>query len=290
VSRALSTVLDVTVFFLLVSAAATTLTLPTGSTPAPDATPARTVVATSTATVTYSLAPGARAASPTTTQFPRTTGPEFHRYARGTLAGLLADVAVRNVSIDGQRVTHTTDGFGRAVGAATANATGPRTHVRATWQPFLGASVVGRATGGTPPPADAQVAASTLIVDSGVTDTRARARRAANRSGFVGVADVAAAATVRLLVPADGMRLALHGDYPVDRLAAHRYRRLGRLLDANVSAAVTQERPRPANAALRDALAARYEAAFRARFDTPRAAARAVQVGRVRIVVRRWSR
>lgn len=288
-NRALSTALDVAVFLLLVSAAATTLTLPTGGTDAPDATPTRTVVATSTASVNYSLSPGARAADPGTTRFPRTDGPEFHRYAHGSLAGLLADVAVRNVSVDGRRVTHTAAGFARAVDDATENATTARTHVRATWRPFRGASIVGHATGGAPPPADADVAAETIVVDSGGPGTRARALRAANRSGFAGVARVTAAATVRTLVPADGMRLALHGDYPVDRLAAHRYRRLGRVLDANVSTAITGERPRIANAALRNALAARYESAMRARFDTPQAAARSVRVGRVRIVVRRWS-
>lgn len=288
-SRALSTVLDVAVFLLLVSAAATTLTLPTEEPAAPDAEPARTVVATSTASVNYSLSPGARAADPRLTRFPRTDGPEFRRHAHGSLGGLLGEAAVRNASIDGRLVTHTATGMAASVGNATAAATGPRTHVRATWRPFRGSSITGKVAAGTPPPADATVAAETLTVDSGVTERRTRALRAANRSGFEGVARVAANATVRLLVPADGMRLALHGDYPVDRLAAHRYRRLGRLLDANVSTAVVEEQPRVANDALRDALAGRFEAAMRAEFDTPQAAARAVRAGEVRVVVRRWS-
>lgn len=287
-SRGLSTVVDVAVFLLLVSAAATTLTLPTEPTPVPDATPARTVVATTTASVTYSLAPGVRAA---TEGEPRgdTGSPEFRRYAHGSVGGLLADAAVRNVSIDGQPVTHTADGFVRAVAATTANATGPRTHVRATWRPFVGAALGGQVRAGTPPPADARVASETLVVDSGVTVRRERTLRAANRAGYAGVARVVAAATVRTLVPVDGMRLALHGDYPVDRLAEHRYRRLGVLLNANVSPAVADGRPGPANAALRASLAERFERAMRDRFETPQAAARAVRVGRLRVVVRRWS-
>lgn len=289
--RGLSTVLDVAVFLLLVSAAATTLTMPADSTPMPDATPAWTAVATTTTTVEYSLTPGSEATTTTEEGRPlEAGGPEFQRYAHGSVGDLLADAAVRNVSVDGRSVTHTADGYVRAVASATVNATGPRTHVRATWRPFVGASVVGRVTAGDAPSADARVASETLFVDSGVAVSRARTLRAANRSGYRGVARLAAAATVRVLAPLDGMRLALHGDYPVDRLAARRYRRLGTLLDANVSAAVNRGRPRPTNAALRGALAERFEQTMRARFDTPQEAARAVRVSRVRIVVRRWSR
>ncbi|WP_255150673.1 DUF7284 family protein [Halorarius halobius] len=286
-TRAVSTALDAAVFLLLVSAAAATLTLPTGSPAAPDATPGRTVVATTTASVHYSLAPGARAGPDE--RFPRTAGPEFRRHAHGSLAGLLADAAARNASVDGRSVDHAHDGFRRAVVAAVRNATGPRTRVRAAWRPFPGAGVEGRVTAGPAPPADARVASETLVLDSGAPDARKRAIRAANRSGYAGVADVVATATVRALVPPAGMRLALHGDYPVDRLARHRYRRLGRLFGADVSPAVARERPAPANANLRGALAARFERTLRTRFDSPAAAARAVRVGRVRIVVRRWS-
>lgn len=286
-TRGVSTALDAAVFLLLVSAAATTLTLPADSPASPDATPARTVVATTTASVNYSLAPGARAGPDD--RFPRTGGPAFRRHARGSLAGLLADAAVRNASVDGRPVGHAHDEFRRAVVTAVRNATGPRTRVRAVWRPFPGAGVRGRVTAGAPPPADARVASETVVLDSGAPATRERAMRAANRSGYAGVARTVAAATVRALVPPDGMRLALHGDYPVDRLARHRYRRLGRLLGADVSPAVDNERPAPANADLRAALAARFERTLRNRFESPHAAARAVRVGRVRIVVRRWS-
>lgn len=289
-NRGVSTVLDVALFLLLVSAAASTLVLPQDARTAPDPNPERTVVATATTSVSYSLAPGARRADPATTEFDPQSGPEFERHAHGSVAGLLADAATRNVTVDGEEVTHTADGFERAVATAAANATGRRTRVRVTWQPFRGSSIGGRVTAGDEPPTDARVGSSTLTLDSGFPDARDRALAAANRSGFAGVADVVARSTVEGLLPPDGMRLALHGDYPVDRLAVHRYRRVAALVDANVSASMDQPRPREVNPTIRRTLSTRFERRMRETFDSPGEAARAVGVGEVRIVVRRWSR
>lgn len=291
-SRAVSTVVDATLFLLLVSAAAMAVAIPPDSlsTQTPDASGARTVVATTTASVDYSLAPGAQEAAPDLTVFPREQGPEFRRSAHGTLAGLVARATVRNVTVDGIGVTHTADGFEQAVANATADATTARTHVVGRWRPFSGASIVGRQTAGGPPPADARVGSETLSVDSGFSNARPAARRAANRSGYTGVAHVVANATVRGLLPPGEMRLALAGDYPVDRLAAHRYRRFGRLLGTDISGPLRREEVAVANRRLRRALAARFERTMRARFDSPQAAARSVRVGEVSIVVRRWSR
>jgi hypothetical protein len=283
VTRGVSTALDALLFLLLVSAAATTLALPAGPTTGPDADPAATVVSRSTASVDYRLTP--RADDET---FPRRDiGVE--RHARGRLAALLARAATRNATVDGQPITHTGDGLERAVATAVANATAPRTHVVAVWRPYESAAIAGRVTAGQPPPRDASVASRTLTVPTNAAGTREAALAAANRSGYEGVARVVADLTLAVLVPRDGMTGALAADYPTDRIAARRHHRLAALLGTDVSTAVDRGNASAANARLRTALVDRLEPTLRDRFASPTAAARAVQGGRVRIVVRRWS-
>jgi hypothetical protein len=288
VSRGVSTVLDAAVFLLLLTAAVATLTIPAAHHRAPDSSSVRTTLATSTASVEYTLAPGARQADADGIEFSRVEGPEFQRTAHGSLAGLLADGARRNVTVDGVRVTRTATDFERELAATVRNATGRRTRVVATWTPYRGAPVRGRTAVGRRPPPDATVASETIVLDSGMPPARARARRAADRSGFEGVAEVVADATVAGTFPPAKARLALRGDYPDDRLLRYRYRRFGRLLAVEIGA-VDAERVAPANRRLRSALTDRFERDLRERFDSPRAAARSVRVGEVRLVVGRWS-
>lgn len=284
-SRGLSTVADALVFLLLVSLAATTLAVAPGPAAAPSAEEPATVVARTTASVNYSLAPGARGAPET---FPR-VGDTFDRYAHGRLAGLLARAATRNTSVDGRELTATSDDLERAVAAATVNATGPRTQVVAVWTPYEGSGVVGRATAGASPPRDASVASQVIAVETRGVGARERALRAANRTGYAGVATVLAEATVATLLPPEGMANALAADYPTDRLAARRYDRAGTLFGANVSAATTDRNATVADTRIEAALVQRFERELRTRFGSPTEAARAVRAGEVRIVVRRWS-
>jgi hypothetical protein len=288
--RAVSTLVDAAAFLLLVSAAVGTLTLPAV---APERAPAAGASAERLATVTanphYSLAPGARAANDSLVAFEHTEGPEFDRVAHGSVASLLADAAVGNVTFDGRGLTHTGDGFERAVRTAARDATARRVRVRAVWTPYPGAPVRGVVTAGPRRPPDARVGVTTFAVDSGLPATRRRARDAARADGYEGVARVVARATVRGLFPPGEMRLALRGDYPVSALARYRYLRAGGLLDADVRGPVDETEPARANERLSRALAPRIERDLRERFETPAAAARVVRVGEVRIVVRRWA-
>lgn len=284
-SRGVSTVLDAAVFLLLVSLAATTLVVPLGATPTPASEQTATVVARTTATVDYSLAPGARGAPE---RFPTVDG-TFERHASGRLAALLARAAVRNTTVDGVQMTRASDGYERAVAAAVRNATGPRTTVVAVWRPVVDAGIRGRVQVGPTPPPGTSVATSTLMVGTRSGDARRRALAAANRSGYAGVARVTADATVRTLFPREGMANALAADYPTDRLAARRYRRAGDLFGLGVADAVAAGDAAAVNDRLRTVLADRFERRLRARFDSPSAAARHVRTGRVDIVVRRWS-
>lgn len=290
----MNTVLDAAVFLLLVTAAVTTLTAsvpldgdqrPSGA----SAEHAAEVVATSTADLHYSLSSGARKADEDLVAFPVESSPEFQRYAHGTYASLLAEAAVENVTIRGDALAHAYDGYERAVANATENATGRRVAVRAMWAPYGGAPVAGRVRAGPRPPADADVAAVTLTVASGMPVVRHRALETARADGYTGVARTVARATVRGLFPPNKTRLALAGDYPVDALVRYRYLLAGRRLGARVAGPIADGEVERANRRLSRALAALLERDMRASFPTPEAAARAVRLAEVRVVVRRWS-
>jgi hypothetical protein len=291
-----SAVVDASLCLLLVSAAAITVVAAEppepGSAAVADAEGRADAVAASlatrTASVNYSLAPGARRASRTDVRFPRVGGPEFRRYDHGSVAGLLADAAVATVSVGGRPLTHAHDDYARRVRDATRSATRePRVAVVAVWRPYPGASVRGRVAVGPRPPADATVHAATIAVPSGVPSAR-RAAANASPGGFDAVAAVIARRTVAGLFPPDELRYALRADYPVSALARHRYLRAGRLLDADVREPVASGRTRRANDLLTEALADRVERDLRREFDSPRAAARAVDVSRTTVVVRTW--
>jgi hypothetical protein len=283
VSRAISTAVDVAVFLLLVSAAASTLTLPAGTGSDPTVEPSADVLAHTTASVEYSLAAGAEDDE----RFPRVDG-RFDRNAHGRLASLFARAGTRTITVDGERITRTGDGFARVVERAVSNATGPRTQVLVRWHPYEGSTIVGRARAGVDPPRDATVASRTLTIETNAVGARGRARAAANRSGYPGVARVLANATVAVLLPERGMANALAADYPTDRLAEQRYRNAAALFGTNVSEPLAAGDATGANDRIRTALAERFESRLRARFGSPRTAADAVQAGDVRVVVRRW--
>lgn len=292
--RATSTVLDAAVFLLLVTAAVATLTAPVGPVEGgpPRAGPTAELLSTTTTSLWYSLAPGARQANEddeAAVSFPVESSPEFRRSAHGTHASLLADAAVGNVTVGARQLTHANDGFESGVTNATENVTRNRVAVRAVWTPYRGAPVAGRLRTGRPPPVDADVSAVTVAVASDLPSARDRAGSAARSEGYDGVARVVARTTIKGLFPPNRTRLALHGDYPVTALMTYRYRRAGRLLGVDVADAVEEAETTRANERLAGALAGRFARDMRRRFPSPEAAARTVRVGEVRLVVRRWS-
>jgi hypothetical protein len=286
-----STVLDATLCLLLVSAGTVAVsTAPTDSGPqTPAATSADATaetVATTTATVNYTLAPGARRLSGRGHRFPTREGPAFCRTAHGTLAALLADAAMGQVTIGGERLTHARDDLAAGVrGAVGAAVGGTHTQVVAVWSPYPGAPVRGRMTVGERPPPEADVRAATVVAGAD-----APAVGEEDGGSYEAVARRVAERTVGTLFPPTAMRFALGADYPAAPLANRRYARAARLLNASgVTEAVRRREIPTANRRLAAALAARLTRDMRRRFGTPAAAARAVAVGRVRIVVRRWS-
>lgn len=286
-----STVLDAALCLLLVSAGVAAFATvdaaePPGRHAAADA-DAETL-STATATVNYTLAPGARRATGTGVSFPDTNGPEFERTVHGPLAGLLADAALGRVTVGGERLTHARADLVSGVRSAVAAAVGgAETQVVADWRPYPGAPVGGRVTVGADPPPDADVNAARVAVGRGEGIERARAERAAER-GYGPLARLLADRTVTTLFPPGAMRFALGADYPVSALVRHRYRRAADLTGVELGR-LDRGRVTRANARIERALAERFERDLRGGYDSPVAAARAVRVGEVRVVVRRWS-
>jgi hypothetical protein len=166
-----STVVDAALCLLLVSASVGTLAaapgVDLGGTSAGGATTderraeaVAATLATTTASVDYTLAPGARHAADGAVAFPTTEGPQFHRSSHGTLAGLVADATVAGLTVDGRRLDHAGDDYRWAVRQQVADAVGSRVQVVADWRPYAGASVTATFTVGPDPPTTASVRAS----------------------------------------------------------------------------------------------------------------------------------
>ncbi|MDS0277394.1 hypothetical protein NDI85_06285 [Halomicroarcula sp. S1AR25-4] len=287
--RATSTVVDVTVFLLLVGAAATavvgavTVDPPEAANPAADS---AELLATSTASVEYALDSPGRPPEWTANATAR-----HRRTAHGTIAELLAESAMSGVTVHGERLSTAGRGFERAVANTTRerlSESGRQTSVRVRWDPYPGAPVRATTRVGEQPPPSADVRTATVSVASPMANATSRARRGAHEAGYLGVAVVVASTVVEGLFPPSQARLALRGDYPGDRLMAARYRRMARLTDAD-GLQLDSESASDLNARLTVQLAGDLAADMRQRFDTPAAAARAVHTERVRVTVRTWS-
>jgi hypothetical protein len=280
-----STVLDGVLCLLLVSAAVVTVTTATPREPTGEGRAADVVstLATTTATVNYTLTPRPAA---TGVPFPANRS-AFDRTTHGTLAALLARAAVGRSTIDGTRLTRVRDDFARAVvrtvgGAIRAN----HTRITAIWRPYPDASVGGRvAVGGRPPP-DVPVHAATLTASSGLPPTRPAARRAASEGDLTDVADVVAAGIVDGLFPPTRTRIAAGGRAAV--LVRHRYRLAERRFGVDRDVTLADGGVDEANDRLADGLAAQVTEDLRGTNASARDAAEHVRVGQVRIVVRTW--
>lgn len=258
-ARGVSTVLDVAVCLLLVGAAIATLAAapPSSTDSAPDAdVPARTV---STATVGV---------------------PVDDRTRHGTLAAHLGSVAVTGATLDGQRLLDTS--YPTAVANATDDAVDNRVFVTATWEPYPNATVGGRLTAGERPPESADVAASTLAVDTGI-----EVRPPDGETSFETLSRALATAYVEWLFPPERTRAALVDQRTAPGTVA-RYRSVGDALGVDVDPAVDDANVEAANEALAAELASRFEAELRARYESPDAAASELTADESRIVVRRW--
>ncbi len=270
--RAVSTVLDVAVFLLLVSAAVGTVAyapqpvesgVETGQT--------ASILATTTASVEYELGSASR-------------------WSHGTVGTLLGRAAVANATLYGTPLMGLSGDFRDSV-RHTARETLPnpnRTHVSAVWQPYPDAPLRGCITVGMPPPAGVDVAATTLTVPASVpaTETESVARMA----GYHGLAVHAARAVTTGLLPSTALDAAVGHSNPTAVASASRFRVFAAALDISTATPLSAGDISTARQRVTDALAVRFEADMRRQFDSFGDARAGLQTGTVTITVRRWER
>lgn len=285
-SRAISTVMDITVFLLLVGAAAAALLSGVAVQPPATGNPAAEqaeLLGSTTASVEYALTVPGEPPSWVTNATAR-----HRRTAHGTLAELLAEAAMSNVTVDGVRLSMAGSGFETAVANTTRSRLrgGASQHaVRVRWEPYRGAPVNATTRVGDRPPPSTEVHAATLTVPSKVPSVQSAV---AAETDYEGVATVVAGAVVTGLFPPEQAQLALDSDYPSDRLVTNRYQRMAALTGAG-DLAPASTASEELNADLTAALAETVEADMRSRFDSPEDAADSVRTGTVTITVRTWS-
>ncbi|MFC4407011.1 DUF7284 family protein [Haloarchaeobius iranensis] len=291
--RAVSTVLDVAVCLLFVTAAVGVLA--TADRPAPDdsnsADRAASLLGTTTATVHYATAGGGGTAPERATVACRPatgeTRPDGCRTAHGTVADLLARAAVADVA-DNESTGPSR--FEQGVRNATRQRLAgiqASWQVVVTWRGYPDAPLGGRvAVGGGPPPG-IDVHTATLRVP--VADGPARAGTDGDAMTVDAVGRRAASATVTRLFPPEPTRLALVAGSPADRRTAGRYRRTAATLGVGLDGALADGSVRRANDILVGALAARYARDLDARTGTASDAAALVSVETATVTVRTWS-
>ena len=306
-SRGVSTVVDVTVFLLFVSAAASVIVSesPAGAPREVESVEQdATVLQTTTTSVEYRLN-----ISGTAPEWVANGTARRRRTAHGTLAELLGAAAMGSLRIDGRPVVKTESAFERAVSAAVrarltapanaserapADGTGDgapvarRVAVTAEWAPYESAPIDAHVGFGDTPPPSTDVRATVVTVSSGMENVSLAARSAAQAGGFSGLAAVIAQAIVTSRFPRDEMRVALRGGYPASTAATDRYSRFGSLVGVD-RLAVGEAPPARLNRRLTAALAGRLADDMRDRFVSPTAASAAIRLDQVRITVRAWS-
>lgn len=258
-NRAISTVLDVSVCLLLVSASVLTLV----DSPAlhqsnpPDAGETATMLTTATATVNY------------------TVDGSVERTTHGTLAALLTGAALSATVVNDVEL-RADESFERVVVSAVEQAVrqpGRRTQVVARWRPYSGAHVHGQVTAGDDPPPNQNVRAATLTVPVNSKLVDGRVTAAARNNGYEGVAAVLAPAILTAVLPPD---------IPT---STDQYQRTADVYDVDVTESDSEQTRRR----IRAAIAAEVEAELHREFDNPVDAAEASSFTEIQIVVRTWS-
>lgn len=270
--RAISTVLDVTMFLLFVSAAVATLTVAPDPGPGPLAVDDQAaLLAATTADVEYTV---------------RTSD----RTAHGTIASLLARGAVANATVDGRPLSASGDEFLDEVSKTTRQTLGPanQTQVLVRWEPYRDAPVRGAVNVGPEPPPGRDVTVATISVPAPVAPDEEEDGKIGLAEGFHGVASVAARATADALLPTGHATLPSGRVSPASVVGSSRLRTLADATDVSVDRRLARGDFPSARERVIAGLTERYERDMHERFDTPGAAAQAVTAGTVRITVRRW--
>lgn len=269
--RGVSTVLDVTLFLLLVSAAVVALAVPPAAPPRSTADETAESLAATTTNVTYNL----ETASQTSTQT-----------ATGTHADLLGRGAVANLQLSGEPLVPAATSFRQTLRERTESVLSwspEQTSAVAVWEPYSDAPLRGRfAVGGQPPPG-VDVSTATLIVPASVPSVRDAANESAT-DGFERVADAVVSGVLTTTLRPDSLGESRRsGGSQTASLRAY-----AEALDVDARDPTVGEQNTAVRAAVERQLTRTLASDMRDRYATPQAAAGDLRTGTVRIVVREW--
>jgi hypothetical protein len=270
--RAVSTVLDVAVFLLLVSAAIGTLVY--APPPVADSHSARdtaALIATTTATVEYEMG-------------------DRHRRGHGTIGTLLARGALANLTLHDRPIPPLTESFRGTVRTETRDVLKRpnNTQVVARWRPYRGAPIWGSITVGESPPAGVDVAVAKMMIPSPIES--AQKEVPGRTSEYGGVATRVARSVTSALLPETALGAAVGQQTPTTLASVGRYRAFGQALNVSVARTLSRANVPVAHQTVTKALTRQLEANLERRFDSPATAEKALQTGSVALVVRRWKR
>lgn len=248
--RAVSTVLDVGVALLLISASIILIGTYVYGIEEPEqptsAEQTATTIATSTITVEYDRSDVTGSSNYTE---PEGAAPADYRQTEyGPAATMLADAAVANATWDGEQVLPWGGEYENAVSKSMAGILVGVTnnfYVLARWEPYDGSSIRGEATAGFAPPRNDDVRQASLTVSSGMptidagtaseTVYQAIDTNASNdvQAGYDALARTVAESMVEELFPPVDTQVAIEGSGVPRELKVFHYQRLAEVLDVS---------------------------------------------------------
>lgn len=160
------------------------------------------------------------------------------RSARGSLTGLLTDAAVVNADLWGNEWSQLGVDFEQAVNGATLGAVTGLDHsvrIDAVWVPYEGSGIVGEASAGRAVPPDADTNSVTFVAPSGVeevsTDIEAEFSGTLDDEDLDEVGKLIAEAIIEQYLPAEAMQRDLESSSTNRDLAMYRYNRMSLVME-----------------------------------------------------------
>ncbi|MFP9191948.1 DUF7284 family protein [Natronosalvus vescus] len=221
---------------------------------------------------------------------------ERTRVTHGPTAGLLADATRANLTVDDAWLGHEGAGFESRLEGPIASelfVVDASTAVSASWSPYEDAPLEGRTSVGRTPPPTADVSTVTMTVPSGFDDPALPADTESDHN-FDAVAEPVATTIVDGYFPPEQTTLALErGGLDRDR-TVYRYTRFSNALEgvepSDLEEAIAQSTSdaETANTILVEALTQKLASDMDSRFERPADAADAITVAETTIVVQVW--
>lgn len=302
--RAINTVADVSLAIVVVTAAIALLaTAPGNEQPARDHDADRTaeVVSTATLAVPYSL--DSVVADMDRDSVDENT--DLRRHSHGSVADLLADAAVANLTVSGstdhRQLTPIGVAYESAIdGRFQARFVGSNfeTNVTAVWEPYEGSELRGTATVGEPIPPQNEYSSIHLTVPSGFESVQNDALAAVEHdSDFRPVARRVAERLVEGYLPPLEAKRALESSGFERERTVYRYEQMASLVegadpdDRELRRNLERDSAEPfrINRYLVTHLAEQIADDLQSRFDSAFSAAEAVSTGSVTVIVRTWN-